>query len=136
MLEFAKIINFRGKNFVTATKFREAPPICSLHLRSYHARTLTPVPTLYLEHDCRLPLLKQLAMASISFEVRSSIRGYHIYKTVWTPYIGETLPCCQENTNGHDPFAVKVLQLSGEDETIVGHLPRKISSVRVRRTRP
>ena len=78
---------------MTAAKFREAPPICSLQLRTYHARTLTPVPTctLYLERDCRLPLLKQLAMASISFEVWSSIRGYHIYKTVWTPYIGETL---------------------------------------------
>ena len=68
-------------------------------------------------------------MASISFEVWSCIRDYHIYKTVLTPHIGEMLPCCQENTNSHDPFAVKVLQLSGEDETIVGHLPRKISSV-------
>ena len=29
-----------------------------------------------------MSILKQLAMASISFEVRSCIRGYHIYKTV------------------------------------------------------
>ena len=78
--------------------------------------------------DGGLLFLKQLAMALRSFEVQSCIRGYHIYMTVWTPYIGETLPCSQENTNGHDPFAVKVSQLTGEDETIVGHLPRKISS--------
>ena len=64
-----------------------------------------------------------------SFEVQSCIRGYHIYKAVWTPYIGETLPCFRELTNGHDPFSVKVSQLEGEDEMIVGHLPRKISSI-------
>ena len=89
----------------------------------HSTRTLTPVAVpLYmcLERDCRL---KQLAMASISFG--SCIRCYHVYKTVWTPYIGETLPRSEENTNGHDPFAVKVSQLSGEDEAIVGHLQRK-----------
>ena len=64
-----------------------------------------------------------------SFEVQYCIRGYHIYKAVWTPYIGETLPCFRELTNGHYPFSVKVSQLEGEDETIVGHLPRKISSI-------
>ena len=46
-----------------------------------------------------------------SFEAQSCIRGYHIYKAIWTPYIGETMPCSRELTNGHDPFAVKVSQL-------------------------
>ena len=64
-----------------------------------------------------------------SFEAESCIRGYHIYKAVWTPYIGETMPCSQELTNGHDPFAVKVSQLHGEDERIVGHLRRNITSI-------
>ena len=41
-----------------------------------------------------------------SFEAQSCIRGYHIYKAVWTPYIGETMPCSRELTNGHDPFVV------------------------------
>ena len=68
-------------------------------------------------------------MPVFSFEAQSCIRGYHIYKAVWTPYIGETMPCSRELTNGHDPFAVKVSQLHGEDERIVGHLPRKISSI-------
>ena len=62
-------------------------------------------------------------------EAKSCIRGYHIYKAVWMPYIGETMPCSRELTNGHDPFAVKVSQLHGEEERIVGHLPRKISSI-------
>ena len=68
-------------------------------------------------------------MPVLSFETQSCIRGYHIYKAVWTPYIGETLPCSRELSNGHDPFAVQVSQLHGDDETIVGHLPRKVSSI-------
>ena len=68
-------------------------------------------------------------MPVFSFEAQSCIRGYHIYKAVWTPYIGETMLCSRELTNGHDPFVVKVSQLHGEDERIVGHLPRKISSI-------
>ena len=63
-------------------------------------------------------------MPVFSFEAESCIRGYHIYKAVWTPYIGETMPCSRELTNGHDPFAVKVSQLHGEEERIIGHLPR------------
>ena len=39
------------------------------------------------------------------------------------------MPCSRELTNGHDPLAVKVSQLHGEDERIVGHLPRKISYI-------
>ena len=88
------------------------------HFDTTHLASQASLP----ERDCRQ---KKMAM-----EIQSCIRGYHIYKTVWTPYIGETLPCFQENTNGHDPFAVKISrQLSGEDQTTVGHLPRKISSV-------
>ena len=38
----------------------------------------------------------------------------------------EEIPICsRENTNLHNPFAVKVLK----SETIVSHLPRSISSV-------
>ena len=55
-------------------------------------------------------------MPVFSFEAQSCIRGYHIYKAVWTPYIGETTPCSRELTNGHNPFAVKVSQLHGEGE--------------------
>ena len=67
-------------------------------------------------------------MPVFSFEAESCIRGYHIYTAVWTPYIGEIMPCSRELTNGHDPFAVKVSQLHGE-ERIVGHLPRKITFI-------
>ena len=35
------------------------------------------------------------------------------YRAVWMPYIGETLPCFRELTNGHNPFTVKASQLHG-----------------------
>ena len=101
---------------MTAATFREAANCNCVRYAYFEACSCTIV-RMYLERDCRLKL------ASISFG--TCIRGYHIYKTVWTPYIGETLPCSEENTNDHDPFAAKVSQLSGEDETIVGHLQRK-----------
>ena len=66
------------------------------------------------------------ALSQVHSEAQSCIKGYHIYKAVWTPYI---MPCSRELTNGHDPFAVKVSQLHGEEERIVGHLPRKSSSM-------
>ncbi len=68
-------------------------------------------------------------MATVSgtfcFEFDSHIRGYHVYRDVWTPAISEVLPRSRETTNGHDPFAVMVTK-SG---AVVGHLPRKISSI-------
>ena len=63
-------------------------------------------------------------MAVANWEFQSCIRGYHVYRSIWTPTLGDIHPCVRETTNRHDPFAVKVL----ETGTIVGHLPKKISS--------
>ena len=64
-------------------------------------------------------------MASVSsFEVDGMIRGFHVYKEVSEPNIGEELQCILDESNLHDPFAVAVIK---NDKT-VGHLPRKISS--------
>ena len=53
------------------------------------------------------------------------MRGYHIYSDIWEASLGEQLPCERESGNGADPFAVAVKR-SG---AVVGHIPRKISSV-------
>ena len=53
------------------------------------------------------------------------IRGYHIYKEIWTAAIGEVLPCEREPTNPEDRYAVAVKK----DDIIVGHLPRKVSRI-------
>ena len=62
-------------------------------------------------------------MATFSFN--SMIRGYHVYREIWTATEGETLRCRRETGNGHDPFAVAVMK----HDTIVGHIPRTISAV-------
>ena len=56
------------------------------------------------------------------------MRGFHVYKSVWTPCIGEVLSCSRETSNLHDQFAVKVLKVETDSQTIVGNLPRSISS--------
>ena len=44
---------------------------------------------------------------------------------VWSSVLDEELPCQRETGNISDPFAVSVLK----DGVIVGHVPRKISSI-------
>lgn len=48
-----------------------------------------------------------------------------MYRTSWTPSVGEILPVKREPTNECDPFAVAVLK----DGVVVGHLPRTMSKV-------
>ena len=55
----------------------------------------------------------------------SCVRGYHVYQNDWTPFLGEILQCSREESNVYDPFAIKVTK----DGSIVGHLPKKISSM-------
>ena len=101
---------------------REAPPISCFTLRGSRESRIFVNSALSRVHSEEMPVF--------SFGAQSCIRGYHIYKAVWTPYIGETMPCSRELANsGHDPFAVKVSQLHSEEERIVGHLPGKISSI-------
>ena len=65
-------------------------------------------------------------MANERFFVDSVVRAFHVYKDVWNPVVGETLICEKEFGNLHDPYAVSVVRGSG---IIVGHVPRKISSL-------
>ena len=55
------------------------------------------------------------------------VRGYHVYQEVWVPVMDETLSCCREVGNPHDPFAVKVIKAG----TTVGLLPKKKSALLV-----
>ena len=40
--------------------------------------------------------------------MRSCVRGYHVYKDVWTATIGEELVCRRERGNAHDIYVVAV----------------------------
>ena len=60
-----------------------------------------------------------------SFEVESCIRGHHVYKESWNPFIGEELDCRHELSNPADTYAVATMR----DAAVVGHIPRKISAI-------
>lgn len=57
--------------------------------------------------------------------IDSMVRGHHVYQQVWTPLTGENLMCARIEDNTQDRYVVAVLQ----HDTIVGHLPRCISTV-------
>ena len=59
-----------------------------------------------------------------SFELSSCVRGHHIYKSSWTPTLGEELDCRREADNSSDPYVVAVIRMSA----IVGYVPRRISA--------
>ena len=42
----------------------------------------------------------------------SVIRGHHVYKEIWTPFVGEVLRVEQETHNAQDRFAVAIVQIS------------------------
>ena len=57
-------------------------------------------------------------------EFNSIIRGHHIYKEIWNPFVGEELQCKIEHGNAHDIYTVAVIR----EDIVVGHLPRNIST--------
>ena len=84
-------------------------------------------------------LVSRLAImsASASFVIDAAIRGYHVYKEIWPNTIDEEqLICEREVGNSHAPLAVAIKKLIDGSNTIVGHMPRRISplcSVFIRR---
>ena len=73
---------------------------------------------------CFAPPTNSIAMETRKID--SIVTGHHVYKTVWTPFIGEILGTEQEQaTNVHDRYAVSVMKKG----KIVGHMPRTISKV-------
>jgi hypothetical protein len=65
----------------------------------------------------------------MEFNFESSIRGYHVYKSIWTYEIGEKLCCDKEENNANDKFAVKLVRNDGNKEQCVGHVPIEHSKV-------
>ena len=66
------------------------------------------------------------------FEVQftSVIRGHHIYKSVWTPTLGEKLNCREDNrkeAKQHDDYAIGTYLEANTDNELVGHVPMELS---------
>ena len=48
--------------------------------------------------------------------------GHHVFKDIWSPFVGEILNVQQEVHNAKYRFAVVVVK----NETIIGHVPREV----------
>ena len=74
-------------------------------------------------------------MAAFEHTIESAIRGYHVYKDIWSPYMHEQLRTTQELGNSEDQHAVAVIKDNGSSlsstssysNDIIGHVPKEIS---------
>ena len=65
--------------------------------------------------------------AALTFRLDSKVRGY---QAIWTnPCIGDELICEWKIGNSHDPQAVAMKKEIDGIISIVGHVPREISSI-------
>ena len=67
-------------------------------------------------------MASELVFGVESFIIDSMIRGYHVYKDIWSSFI-EVLHCRRDVWNHHSPFAIAHVVCKGT--TVVGHVPRK-----------
>jgi len=58
------------------------------------------------------------------FAVDSAVWGHHIYKSIWTPFLGEVLRVEMEEGNEEDIYTVAILNDGG---VVVGHVLRSSS---------
>lgn len=75
----------------------------------------------YFQDTVRSSIAGMSGYFQVSF--RSVVRGYHVYRVVWTPVVGEELSTQQEHGNPEDLYAVAIIK----SDTTVGHIPREIS---------
>jgi len=61
----------------------------------------------------------------VYFRFDSVIRGHHIYKDIWTPFVAETLHVEREAHYPEDCFTVAIVK----DGTIIGHAPHNFSRI-------
>ena len=77
---------------------------------------------------CQLRLMAatraSTSATALSFSIHSVVHGHHVYKKIWTPYVGEMLALQREIGNVHDWFAVAVTAQPAA--TIVGRVPREL----------
>lgn len=60
-----------------------------------------------------------------SFTFKSAIRGYHVYKDIWTPSVDDKLSVKREFKNRFNRFAVKII-LDGETVGISLHVEESL----------
>ena len=59
----------------------------------------------------------------------SVIRGHHIYKSEWTPTLGEKLNCLEDNhkeAKEHDEYAIGTYLEANTGNKLVGYVPMEL----------
>ena len=66
----------------------------------------------------------------LEFSFTAAITGFHVYRRVWLPHLGQRLSAEMQHGNAEDHFAIAVRKHSDtradedvNDRPIVGHLP-------------
>ena len=62
---------------------------------------------------------------TVHHEIDSVVHDHHVYKSVWSPVIGEQLILEKEPANPHHKFAMAVIK----DSQIVSHIPKSYSEI-------
>ena len=75
----------------------------------------------------KVPCAAESTRETKTYSIESVIRGHHVFKSIWSPFVGETLSLKQEKGNRHDRFAVAVIRRQSRPpvSTIVGRVPRE-----------
>ena len=60
------------------------------------------------------------------FAVDSVVRGRHVYKPIWIPFLGEVMQAEREEDNDKDRYTVAILK---DGDVVVGHVPRSFSRI-------
>ena len=60
---------------------------------------------------------------SYMYRFNMGLRGFHVYKAIWDPYVDEEISFEAENDNAYDDFAIA----GYAGVTKVGHVPRELS---------
>ncbi len=59
------------------------------------------------------------------YRVTLCVRGYHHYKHLWTPVVGQKYICQREPSNRYDKYAIAVYH----DGNVVSYVPREYSEL-------
>ncbi len=62
-----------------------------------------------------------------SHTINSAVRGFHVYKYIWMPFMNEALQARQQLGYSEDAYAV--VKNTGTGEIVIGHVPREISRI-------
>ena len=70
-----------------------------------------------------------MAQMTLIYEFTTALRGFHVYRCEWKPYLNQPIEFKRELDNPYDRFAVAgKAKLPGKlCPVIVGHVPREMS---------